>query len=89
MSTSSRIVKELEDSLAVEELALKISERSVLCQGIECEHQRVALLAALGLTNIVRAAIIGHHGSVNAGCGIELPRVRQQRLQLKLGKPCT
>ena len=43
------------------------------------------LLAALGLRNVVRAAIIVGPG-VDAGRGIELPRVGQQWLQLRLGK---
>ena len=51
-------------------------------------HQRVALLAALGLTDIVGAAIIVEP-SVTARRGIELPRVGEQRLQLGLGKQCT
>ena len=56
----------------------------MLCQGIESEHQRIALLASLG--NIVGAAIIVD--PVNARRGTELPHVGEQRLQLGLRKQC-
>ena len=57
---------------------------SVLRQGIKGRHQRVALLAALSLTNFVRAAMIVEPG-VDARRGTELPCVGQQRLQLPPG----
>ena len=56
------VVEEGEDGLTVYKLALQVGERSVLRQGIKCRHQRVALLAALSLTNFVRAAIIVEPG---------------------------
>ena len=49
----------------------------MLRQGIKCRHQRVALLAALSLTDFVRAAIIVEPG-VDARHGIELPCVGLQ-----------
>ena len=52
------MVQEHDNGLTVDELALKVGERSVLCQSLESGHQRVALLAALSLTNAVRVAII-------------------------------
>ena len=36
------VVKEREDGLAIEELALKVGKRRMLCQGIKRRHQRIA-----------------------------------------------